>query len=81
VTLNSDDPPMFGTSLTQEYRQAAAVLGLSRDQLADLARNGVRASFLDVAAKQALLDEIDEVASRPGPDVPGAASEDDSAHC
>jgi aminodeoxyfutalosine deaminase len=62
---------MFGTSLTQEYRQAAAVLGLSRDQLADLARNGVRASFLDAAAKQALLDEIDEVASRPA----GAAAD------
>ena len=59
VTLNSDDPPMFGTSLTQEYRQAASVLGLSRDQLADLARAGVRASFLDAAAKQGLLDEID----------------------
>jgi aminodeoxyfutalosine deaminase len=62
VTLNSDDPPMFGTSLTQEYRQAASVLGLSRDQLASLARDGVRASFLDAAAKQALLDEIDGVA-------------------
>ena len=65
VTLNSDDPPMFSTTLTQEYRQAASVLGLSRDQLADLARNGVRASFLDAAAKQALLAEIDAVASRP----------------
>jgi aminodeoxyfutalosine deaminase len=63
VTLNSDDPPMFGTSLTQEYRRAAAELGLSRDQLADLARNGVRASFLDAAAKQSLLAEIDEVAA------------------
>jgi aminodeoxyfutalosine deaminase len=41
------------------------VLGLSRDQLADLARNGVRASFLDADAKQALLGEIDEVAGRP----------------
>jgi len=59
VTLNSDDPPMFGTSLTQEYRQAASVLGLSRDQLASLARNAVRASFLDAAAKQDLLAEID----------------------
>jgi len=59
VTLNSDDPPMFGTSLTQEYRQAASVLGLSRDQLARLARNGARASFLDAAAKQDLLAEID----------------------
>jgi adenosine deaminase len=64
VTLNSDDPPMFGTSLTQEYLQAASVLGLSRDQLAELARNGVRASFLDAAAKQALLDEIDNVSAR-----------------
>ena len=74
VTLNSDDPPMFGTSLTQEYRQAASVLGLSRDQLPSLARNGVRASFLDVAAKRALLDEIDEVANRPWPDAPADAS-------
>jgi aminodeoxyfutalosine deaminase len=63
VTLNSDDPPMFGTTLTQEYRRAASVLGLSRDQLADLARNSVRASFLDAGAKQALIDEIDHVAA------------------
>ena len=74
VTLNSDDPPMFGTSLTQEYRQAASVLGLSRDQLASLARNGVRASFLDAAAKQALLAEIDDVAGRPG-DAAAASAE------
>jgi aminodeoxyfutalosine deaminase len=62
VTLNSDDPPMFGTSLAQEYRQAASVLGLSRDQLASVARNGVRASFLDAAARRDLLAEIDGVA-------------------
>jgi len=63
VTLSSDDPPMFGTTLTQEYGQAAAVLGLSRDQLADLARAGVRASFLDAAAKEALITEIDQGAA------------------
>ena len=56
--LNSDDPPMFGTTLTQEYRRAASVLGLDRGQLASLAMNGVRASFLDREARQALLDEI-----------------------
>ena len=27
VTLNSDDPPMFGTTLTQEYRRAASASG------------------------------------------------------
>ena len=62
MTLNSDHPPMFGTTLTQEYRQAASVLGLSRGQLADLARNSGTALFLSVAAKQALIDEIDQVA-------------------
>ena len=55
VTLNSDDPPMFGTTLTDEYRRAASVLGLSRAQLAGPAANGVRASFLDAGAKQAKL--------------------------
>jgi aminodeoxyfutalosine deaminase len=63
VTLNSDDPPMFGTTLTDEYRQAATVLGLSRAQLADLAADGVRASFLDAGAKQALLAEITAAAA------------------
>jgi len=66
VTLNSDDPPMFGTTLTEEYRRAASVLGLSRSELAGLAANGVRASFLDPGAKQALLAEIDAVAEAPG---------------
>jgi aminodeoxyfutalosine deaminase len=66
VTLNSDDPPMFGTTLTQEYRQAASALGLGREQLAALAANGVRASFLDDAAKQALLQEIEAVAADGG---------------
>jgi aminodeoxyfutalosine deaminase len=58
VTLNSDDPPMFGTSLSNEYRVAATVLGLSRDQLAGLAANAVRASFLDRVSKDALTAEI-----------------------
>jgi aminodeoxyfutalosine deaminase len=62
VTLNSDDPPMFGTTLTDEYRRAASVLGLGRDQLAALAVNGVRASFLEPEAKQAFIEEITEVA-------------------
>ncbi len=72
VTLNSDDPPMFGTTLTEEYRRAASALGLDRAQLAGLAANGVRASFLDPESKQALIQEIDKVAS--GADSPGADS-------
>ena len=58
VTLNSDDPPMFGTSLNNEYLVAGRDLGFSPAELAGLAANGVRASFLDEPAKQALLAEI-----------------------
>jgi adenosine deaminase len=58
VTLNSDDPPMFGTSLSNEYLVAGRELGFSPAELAELAANGVRASFLAEAEKEALLAEI-----------------------
>ena len=61
VTLNSDDPPMFGTTLSNEYLVAGRELGLSAADLAGLAANGVRASFLDDASKEALLGEIEAV--------------------
>lgn len=63
VTLNSDDPPMFGTDLLNEYRTAHR-LGLDRPALAELARNGVRSSYLDEPAKRALIAEIDRVLAR-----------------
>jgi aminodeoxyfutalosine deaminase len=59
VTLNSDDPPMFGTTLTEEFRIAAGEFGLGPAELADLSRTAVRASFLDESGKQKILAEID----------------------
>ncbi|WP_030338225.1 adenosine deaminase [Micromonospora parva] len=59
VTINSDDPPMFGTTLNDEYAVAARLLGIGAEGLAGLARNAVTASFLDPAGKQRILDEID----------------------
>ncbi|WP_248961392.1 adenosine deaminase [Sphaerisporangium perillae] len=58
VTLNSDDPPMFATTLNEEYGVAARVFGLEPAELSALARNAVEASFLDQAAKQAIIAEI-----------------------
>jgi aminodeoxyfutalosine deaminase len=49
---------MFGTTLSNEYLVAGRELGLSAAGLAELAANGVRASFLDGASKDALLKEI-----------------------
>ncbi|RAJ43166.1 aminodeoxyfutalosine deaminase [Kitasatospora sp. SolWspMP-SS2h] len=59
VTINSDDPPMFGTDLNTEYAVAAKLLGLDESGVAALARNAVEASFLDRAAKRRLTGEID----------------------
>jgi aminodeoxyfutalosine deaminase len=60
VTINSDDPPMFGTTLNQEYAVAARLLGLDEAGLADLARAAVRASFAPDEVRKRVLAEIDE---------------------
>jgi aminodeoxyfutalosine deaminase len=59
VTINSDDPPMFATSLNAEYEVAARLLDLDEQGVADLARTAVRASFLDPTEQGRLLAEID----------------------
>ena len=61
VSVNSDDPPMFGTTINNEYAVAAGLLGLDPRGLADLAGAAVRHSFLDQAGKQDLLAEIEAV--------------------
>jgi aminodeoxyfutalosine deaminase len=59
-TINSDDPPMFSTTLNREYGIAAQLLQLDTSGVADLARAAVHQSFLDPAGKAALLQEIDD---------------------
>ncbi|MCX5203883.1 adenosine deaminase [Streptomyces sp. NBC_00237] len=59
VTINSDDPPMFGTDLNNEYVVAARLLDLDERGVAELAKNAVRASFLDESGKAKLAAEID----------------------
>nr|WP_267884019.1 adenosine deaminase [Streptomyces sp. NRRL WC-3742] len=59
VTVNSDDPPMFGTDLNTEYAVAARLLGLDEAGVSALARNAVEASFLDAPGKAKLVAEID----------------------
>lgn len=58
VTVNSDDPPMFGTTLNREYEVAAALLDLDAAGVADLALAAVDASFAPDAVRTALCDEI-----------------------
>ncbi|MBS3942144.1 MAG: adenosine deaminase [Actinobacteria bacterium] len=59
VTINSDDPPFFATTLTEELGHAARMLDLDRSALADLQRRAARASFAPDDVKTDLLAAID----------------------
>jgi aminodeoxyfutalosine deaminase len=58
VSINSDDPPMFSTTLTTEYGVAAALLELDEAGVADLALAAVDHSFAPPQVKTTLTDEI-----------------------
>lgn len=57
VTLNSDDPPMFNTTLTGEYQAVAHTFGLGPAGVEQLVLNGVRAALLPAAARASLERE------------------------
>lgn len=59
VTINSDDPPMFGTTINQEYDVARELLGLDDAGIVALARNAVEFSFAPDAVKSSLHAELD----------------------
>jgi adenosine deaminase/aminodeoxyfutalosine deaminase len=54
VTVNTDDPTMFGTTLAQEYRLLEAELGFTREQTRELILNGIEASWMPAARKEGM---------------------------
>lgn len=58
VSVNSDDPPMFNTTLTRELELAHKVFGLGVDDLRDLQFDAARASLLPEAEKADLLGRL-----------------------
>ncbi|MFL6065558.1 MAG: adenosine deaminase [Friedmanniella sp.] len=72
VSINSDDPPMFGTTLNQEYAIAARRLGLDEAGVLSLAAAAVAGSFASDATKAMLRAELSAyAASRPSASPPG----------
>lgn len=58
VTLNSDDPPFFHTSLAQEYDIASAVMGFTDEEINRMTRTAIEAAFVDEPTRQRLLARI-----------------------
>src|SRR5262249_52769231 len=64
VTINSDDPAYFGGYIADNYRATTVALDLTGAELATVAENAARASFLPATAKTALLGQIRNAAAR-----------------
>ena len=58
VTLSSDDPAYFGTSLKREYDLAAEHFAMNDKALAAVTRTAVEAAFVDRKTKAALLARL-----------------------
>jgi adenosine deaminase len=71
ITINSDDPPMFNTTLTEEYLRLAETFDFDLPQIKTLVLNGVRASLLPPGKRRKLevefLTEFTELDRRLGP--------------
>ena len=63
VTLNTDDPAMFATSLSREYQLAQETFGFTDEHLRELARNSFEASFLPAEKKLGFLNLFDAAAA------------------
>ncbi|MHB8618066.1 MAG: adenosine deaminase [Chloroflexota bacterium] len=58
VTLSSDDPALFRTSITHEYAVAHHELGFSEAELLELTRNSIQAGFCQADLKAQLLEAL-----------------------
>ena len=58
VTVNTDDPSMFGTDMNREYLQLHRQLGFSLSELFKLSLNAVNSSFLPEGSKYRMLESF-----------------------
>jgi adenosine deaminase len=59
ATVNSDDPAYFGGYMTENFQAVRKALGLTKEEIATLARNGFQASFCDVGTRRRHLTAFD----------------------
>ena len=59
ITLNSDDPPFFHTTLGKEYSSVARTFDWARDVQLGVTRTAIEAAFCDGATKQRLIVRLE----------------------
>lgn len=65
-TVSTDDPLVFGNTLTDEYVALATEAGFTRAELVQIARNGFHAGTMNPERRSAALRELDGIAAEPG---------------
>jgi adenosine deaminase len=60
VTINSDDPAYFGGYINENFQTVCDAFDLTENDVRQLARNSIEASFLDDAPRRQILKEIDD---------------------
>jgi len=60
ITINTDDPKMFGNSLSQEYQALELELGFSREEIRRIILQGIQASWLSEDKKRKLTQTFRE---------------------
>jgi adenosine deaminase/aminodeoxyfutalosine deaminase len=63
LTINSDDPPMFGANLLEEYILIQREFAFSLDEMREFAANSIEASFLPPTRKLKLLAAVEQYES------------------
>ena len=69
VTVNSDDPAYFGGYVNDNYQAVGASLGLNREEIVAIVRNGFVAAIMPEGKRQEMLDQFDLAARNSGMDL------------
>jgi adenosine deaminase len=64
VTVNSDDPPYFGGYVSENLVECQKALGLGKEEIVGLVRNGFEAAFISAEERGRYLAAVDDFASR-----------------
>lgn len=58
ITISSDDPPYFKTSLAQDYESVASTFDFNDNEMIGFTKNAIHAAFVDDKIKDKLLAQL-----------------------